>query len=156
MSFYKTKYKYADGRSKSQHECISCKGISIKISKQDAQKQYDFILNKTVKSVYKYYLVTLLDDKFNEFTGTICARLYYEIGQEMFGIEDFEINDERIFYEANISEMSANEYYSIHGERNDKEISCPNLTVISTTTKKNLKGILTEYMTALYFYHNKC
>ena len=66
LSFYKTKHSYKDGRRKYQHSCIKCKGKADFLSKQDAQKQYDFILNKTAKSVYKYYLVTLLDDKFNE------------------------------------------------------------------------------------------
>ena len=157
MCFYKTKYRYVDGRPKHQHECITCKGISVKLSKQDAQKQHDFIVNKTTVSVYKHYLVTVYDNEFKEYVGTISARLYFDLTPEMLNLQDLKIGDERLFYEAKVDKMSADEYYTIHEKQKDlKNILCPNLTVKMSMSKKAVKEALHDFLTALYFYHNKC
>ena len=157
MSFYKTKYRYVDGRSKHQHECITCKGKSMKLSKEDAQKQLDFILNKTTVAIYRHYLVTIHDGQFNEYVGTISARLYFDITSEMFGVKEFKIDDKRLFYEAKVDNLSADEYYTIHKKQLDlSNILCPNLTIKMSMSKKEVRGVLSEFLTALYFYHNKC
>jgi hypothetical protein len=157
MSFYRTKYRYVDGRSKHQHECITCKGKSMKLSKEDAQKQLDFILNKTTVAIYRHYIVTIYDEQFNEYVGTISARLYFDITSEMFGVKEFNIDDKRLFYEAKVDNLSADEYYTIHNRGKDqKGLGCPNITIIKTMSKKDVKVALHEFLTALYFYHNKC
>jgi len=100
-AFYRKKHK------KVGYTCIKCGDDGLAPTVKDIQKQSDIILNKTVKSVYTHYLVTVVDDDFNEYTGTISARLHFRLTADFFALGSFMMDGKRMFYEAKVDEMSA-------------------------------------------------
>lgn len=144
------------GRQIYELDCIQCTSNKRKQTYEE-KKDPSLIVEKMPITAYSHYLLTVVDDSFNEFTGTISARLHYDLKPEFLGLDSFKMDGKRMFYEAKFSKMSMNEYYIIHEKQRDpKNIRCPNLTISKSMSKKEVKGILHEFLTALYFFHNNC
>lgn len=108
-------------------------------------------------NTHKYYLITLLDENFNEYTGTISSVLPYKITPDMFYLRWGGKGKERLFWEVSISNLTRDEYRLIHNR--DKEtdgVYCPTLSVRKNFKKWEIRNVFHEFIMKMYDYHKEC
>jgi hypothetical protein len=145
------------GKKRYDSSCIRCASDQRKLAYEAKKDASVRIIDGLPVFTYNHYLLTVVDDMFNEFTGTISARVHFQLNAEFLGLDSFMMDDKRLFYEAKVDKMSINEYYDIHDKHQKiANFSCPNLTISKFMSKKETKRVLHEFLTALYFYHKEC